>query len=169
LCLATDRIDPDAMKRKPRLLSEKIADGGFFRTMCVTGLLTGATTLAVYLHVLGTSTPQMARSAAFATLVFAELLRSFGARSETKPIWRIPLFSNTNLLLVIALSCGIQLWSQHSAVLERVLKTSAMPFSDIVPLLAMGAIPLAALELVKVLRNRFAAKTPAPGDERTWA
>ena len=43
-----------------------------------------------------------ARTYAFAVLVFAELLRSFGARSETKPVWRISLFTNRNLLIVVA-------------------------------------------------------------------
>jgi P-type Ca2+ transporter type 2C len=44
---------------------------------------------------------------------FAELLRSFGARSETKPVWRISLFTNINLVIVVVISCGLQVWSQH--------------------------------------------------------
>jgi Ca2+-transporting ATPase len=49
-------------------------------------------------------------------------------------------------------------WSQHNAMLGRFLKTSSMPFADCFLLLALGAIPLLALELVKVVRN----KRPAP-------
>ena len=37
----------------------------------------------------------------FAALVFAELLRSVGARSETRPIWRMNFFSNFNLLAIL--------------------------------------------------------------------
>jgi Ca2+-transporting ATPase len=153
LCLATDPIDPDVMKRQPRHRSERITNRSFLRTMGLTGFLTASVAFAVYLYVLKTGTTEAARTYAFAVLVFAELLRSFGARSETKPIWRISLFTNLNLFIVVAISIGLQVWSQHNAMLGRFLKTSTMPFADCFLLLALGAIPLLVLELVKVLRD----------------
>jgi len=108
---------------------------------------------AVFLYVLKTGTEEMARTHAFAVLVFAELLRSFGARSETKPVWRISPFTNINLVIVVAISFGLQVWSHHNAILGRFLKTSFMPLSDSFLLLALGAIPLLVLEFVKVVRN----------------
>ncbi|MCX5759510.1 MAG: cation-translocating P-type ATPase, partial [Candidatus Hydrogenedentes bacterium] len=151
LCLATDPIDPDVMKRHPRRQSERITNRSFLRTMFLTGLLTAGVAFVVYLYMLKTGTPETARTYAFAVLVFAELLRSFGARSETKPVWRIPLFTNVNLVIVVAISFGLQVWSQHNAMLGRFLKTSSMPFADCLLLLALGPIPLLALELVKVV------------------
>lgn len=79
-----------------------------------------------------------------------ELLRSFGARSETKPVWHISLFTNINLVLVVGISFGLQVWGQHNAILGRFLKTSSMPLADCFLLLAAGAIPLLTLEMVKV-------------------
>lgn len=96
---------------------------------------------------------------ALAVLVFAELLRSFGARSETKPIWRISLFTNINLVIVVAISFGLQVWSQHNATLGRFLRTSTMSFTDCLLLLALGAIPLLILEMVKVVRGGPGGKT----------
>ena len=61
-----------------------------------------------------------------AGVAFAELLRSFGARSESTPVWRISLFTNANLAIVVALSFSLQVWSQHNATLSRFLKTSAV-------------------------------------------
>ena len=153
LCLATDPIDPDVMKRHPRHRSERLTNRSFLRTMFLTGCLTAGVAFAVYLYMLKTVTPEMARTYAFAVLVFAELLRAFGARSETKPVWRISLFTNLNLLIVVAISFGLQVWSQHNATLGRFLKTSSMPFADCFLLLAVGAIPLLVLEFVKVVRN----------------
>lgn len=152
LCLATDPIDPDVMKRAPRHRLESIADHGFLRTMFFTGFLTAVITFVVYFHVLKTQTPEMARSHAFAVLVFAELLRAFGARSESKPVWRISLFTNLNLVIVVAISFGLQVWSQHSVMLGRFLKTSFMPLTDCFLLLVLGAVPLLVLELIKVVR-----------------
>src|SRR6185436_8916645 len=97
----------------------------------------------------------LARTHAFAALVFAELLRAFGARSETKPVWRVRLLSNLNLLLVVAFSFTLQIWSHHNALLAKILKTALTDFSDCIMLLAVSVIPLAALEGVKVLRGAY--------------
>ena len=153
LCLATDPIDPDVMKRRPRGRSERITDRSFLSTMCLTGFLTGGVAFAVYFYGLQSETPELARTHAFAVLVFAELLRSFGVRSETKPVWRISLLTNVALAVVVSVSFGFQVWSHHNATLGRFLKTSSMTFSDCFMLLAAGAIPLLVLEVVKVVRN----------------
>jgi Ca2+-transporting ATPase len=154
LCLATDPIDPDVMKRHPRRRSERITDRNFLRTMCLTGLLTAGVAFAVYLYVLKKGNVETARTYAFAVLVFAELLRSFGGRSETKHAWRIPLLANINLVIVVSVSFGLQVWSQHNAILGRYLKTSNMPFADCLWLLVVGSIPLLIIELVKLVRNK---------------
>ena len=151
LCLATDPIDSDVMKQPPRRRNERITDGGFLGTMFLTGALTAGVSFAVYLYGLKTETPGMARTHAFATLVFAELLRSFGARSETRPLWRINLFSNLNLLIIVTISFLIQVWSHHNAWLASFLKTSIIPLSDCLMLLAISTIPLLVLEARKVL------------------
>ena len=153
LCLATDPIDPDVMKRHPRLRSERITNRSFIGTMFLTGILTAGVAFTVYVYVLKAQTPEAARAYAFAVLVFAELLRAFGARSETKPVWRISLLTNINLSIVVAISVVLQVWSHHNATLGRFLKTSFVPLNDCLLLLALGAIPLMVLELVKVVRN----------------
>lgn len=158
LCLATDPIDSDVMKCRPRSRAERITSGGFLGTMLLTGLLTAGVSFGVYLYGLKTETLDLARTHAFATLVFAELLRAFGARSETKPVWRVRLWSNLNLLLVVALSFTLQIWSHHNALLSKLLKTSFMDFTDCLMLLALSAIPLAVLELVKVIRSAIRQK-----------
>ena len=105
--------------------------------------------------------PEAARTYAFAVLVFAELLRAFGARSANKPLWRIAPFLNRHLLLVVAASFGLQVWSQHNATLGRFLKTASRPLADWLWLFASGAIPLLVLEMVKLVRNKRHHATPA--------
>ena len=132
--------------------------------MFLTGCLTAGVAFAVYLLALKTETVEMARTHAFAVLVFAELLRAFGARSETKPVWRISLFTNINLAIVVFISFGLQVWSHHNEFLARFLKTSSMPISECLMLLAVGAFPLLLLEVAKVVRNAITnRKSPASG------
>ena len=159
LCLATDPIDSAVMARHPRHRSERITNRRFLRTMLLTGALTAGVAFSVYVYVLRTGSTEAARAAAFAVLVFAELLRSFGARSETKPVWRIPFFTNANLVVVVALSLGVQVGSQHNATLQRFLQTAYLPFSDCLGLLLLGAIPLAVLEVAKLVPHAGRAKT----------
>ena len=121
--------------------------------MFLTGFLTAGVTFAVYVYVLRTETTDVARTYAFTVLVFAEMLRSFGARSEIRPVWRISLLTNVNLVIVVVSSFSLQVWSQHNATLGRFLKTSAMSLVDCFLLLAVGAIPLVVLEIVKVVRR----------------
>jgi len=154
LCLATDPIDGDVMKRQPRRRTERITNPKFVRTMFLTGCLTAGVAFVVYYQVLKTGTTESARASAFAVLVFAELLRAFGARSETKSVWSISLFTNRNLVIVVAISIGLQILSQHNATVGHVLKTVYMPFTACLWLLVLGAIPLVVLELAKLIPKR---------------
>ena len=151
LCLATDRIDADVMNRRPRSRAESITDHGFLRTMIVTGSLTAAISFLVFFYMLRLTTTDQARSYAFATLVFAELLRAFGARSETKPVWKISLWTNPNLILVVAASFLLQIASQQSPVFGSLLRTSSIPLTDCVVLLAIATLPMFVLEIIKVI------------------
>ncbi len=160
LCLATDHIDPDVMARKPRQRGDSMTDRSFFYAMIFTGVLTAGIAFAVYYHVLHTSGIEAARAHTFAVLVFAELLRSFGARSKTKPIWRIAHFTNIHLLIVVSVSFALQVLSQHNATLGHYLKTSYMPFMDCLRLLAISTIPLVVLEIVKAARREKDRVTP---------
>ena len=154
LCLATDPIDPDVMRRRPRRRSEKITDGPFLVQMLLTGLLTGGVTLAIYVFTLRRESLEEARSMAFAVLVFAELFRSFGCRSETRPVWEVSLFSNLKLALVVFVSFLFQVWSHHNAWLGAFLKTPQMSWADCLSLVPLALIPLLVLEGFKLVRRR---------------
>jgi Ca2+-transporting ATPase len=154
LCLATDPIDADVMRRRPRARAERITDGSFLRTMLLTGFLTAGVSFGVYLYGLKNETLDLARTHAFAALVFAELLRAFGARSETKPVWRIPLLANVNLALVVSISFVLQVWSHHYEPLGRLLKASGMSIGDCLMLVTVSLIPLAVLEVSKLFDRK---------------
>jgi Ca2+-transporting ATPase len=152
-CLATDPIDTEVMTRPPRPRLEKMTDRDFLRTVALTGVLTAGVAFGVYWFCLQTHTPEFARTAAFAVLVFAELLRSFGGRSATQPLWRVSLRTNIKLVVVVAVTIGLQMLSHHNAMLGRFFKTSPMSWRDGLMLLGLGAIPLVVLELVKAIQS----------------
>lgn len=162
LCLVTDPVDPDVMLRKPRPRSSRIANHPFLRMMFLTGFLTAGVAFATYAWVLRADSPAEARAAAFAVMVYAELLRSFGVRSATLPVWRIPLHTNLSLVIVVAASFALQIFSQQNATVIRLLKTAPVPFLDGMIYLAIGTIPLLVLESIKLLRNANPSKPSSP-------
>jgi len=154
LCLAADPIDPGVMRQRPRRRLERITNRGFLGRMLLSGVLTAAVALGVYLHVLKTESLEMARTQAFAALVFAELFKSFSFRSETLPVWRLRFLDNMPLLATVVLVAGFQVWSQHNETMGRILKIGNLATSDSVMLLAVSLIPLAVLEAVKWMRAK---------------
>ncbi len=153
LCLATDPIDPTVMKRKPRRRDEHLTDRGFVGLLIATGLLTSGVALVVYLYSLGRVSQEMARDHAFTTLVYAELLRSFGARSEIRSVWQVGILSNIKLALVVLASMALTFWAPHNVWLGAFLDVEPMPLYHCFVLLAVGAIPLLALEGWKFMRR----------------
>lgn len=155
LCLATDAIDPDVMRRRPRARAERITDRDFLLRLLVAGGATAVVCFGVFLWVLQSGNVESARSAAFTALVFCELLKSFSLRSESKPLWRLPLWANLQLTVVVAASFGLQVLMFHVESLGRLLKTVTPSMTEYGILLVAGFVPLLVLEIVKLrLRAR---------------
>ena len=91
--------------------------------------------------------------AAFTVLVLAEILRAFGARSETRPLWQISLRTNPKLVLVVAISFGLQILSLNNAVFGRFLNTQSIPPAHCLLLMLIATVPLMILELAKTLKR----------------
>ncbi|MDL1871972.1 cation-translocating P-type ATPase [Deltaproteobacteria bacterium PRO3] len=158
LCLATDPIDPDVMRRPPRRREAAMTDRAFLYWTLFPGLLTAAIALGVYGYVLRAEGLETARTAAFAVLVYAEMLKSFAFRNERKPFWQVGIFSNARLFAVVTLSVVFQPWAHHVEFLERFFKISAISWRECLLLVAIGAVPLAVIESVKMLKHWFSTR-----------
>ncbi|HXZ86824.1 MAG TPA: cation transporting ATPase C-terminal domain-containing protein, partial [Myxococcota bacterium] len=157
LCLATDPIERDVMERPPRPVGQSIADRPFLIGVVTTGLLTAAISVAVYIYGFAYEDEGQARTHAFAVLVFAELLRAFSSRSETRSIWSMGLLTNARLAAVVAVSFALQIAAHDLEPLRRVFKTSVLPWWESVLLVGVAALPVAVLELIKLARRRAIA------------
>jgi Ca2+-transporting ATPase len=154
LALATDPIDPDVLNRPPRHSQETLFNWNFLKLTLLTGLLTAGVTLGVFAYELYIDNSlEQARDAAFTALVIAELLRSFGARSEQRTIWQIGLFSNLRLFLIVAVSFALQLAIHHVPMLQKLFQIEPVSLDQCVVWIGVGSIPLIVLELRKVIRR----------------
>lgn len=154
LCLAIDPIDPAVMKQKPRDSRESITNRSFVGILALSGVLSATLAFTVYVIMLRTHPPEVARTWAFTVLVFEELLRAFSARSETQAIWRMSPFSNPGLVAVVVISVGLQVLAQQNDTFGRFLQVEAMTLAESLELLGLALIPLCVLEVTKAVRRR---------------
>lgn len=94
-----------------------------------------------------------ARALAFDTLVVSELFRAFAARSPTKTVGQLGLFTNLRLVAVIAVSVVLQLGLHQIDWLIRLFQLPAMSLTERALPLLLGLIPVSALELAKIARR----------------
>jgi Ca2+-transporting ATPase len=164
LALATDPIDRAVLERPPRRPDAGLADRPLLADAALTGCLTAAVAFAVFVYELaGDGDAATARNACFSTLVFAELLRAFGARSETRFLHEIGLFSNLRLFVIVAASFALQIWMHYVPLLERVFGVRPIPLGQCLAWIAIGSLPLLTLELRKWIRSRAGARVAEPG------
>ena len=96
---------------------------------------------------------EQTRDAAFTTLLFAELLRSFGSRSNTRTVWQVGLFSNLKLFLVVAISLAFQYGIHHISALQTLFGIEPITMNQCLAWTCLGFIPLIILELRKLVRH----------------
>ena len=151
LCLAADPVDPDVMKRRPRSPQDRMTDRRFLSRLTLSGMVTATVSFGIYFHGLATGSLEAARSMAFTSIVFIELLKAFSFRSETKTVWQMPPLANLQLVVVSAASVGLQIWAHHNSLLGRFLQITLPPWTERWLLLALAFIPLTALEAAKLI------------------
>ena len=169
LALATDPIDPSVLKRPPRPPQAQLLDREFLRLTVLTGCLTALTALGAFAYEFYIDKSlEQARDAAFTALVIAELLRSFGARSNTQTVWRVGLFSNMRLFVIVAASFALQVAIHHIPLLQTLFDIEPITLSQCAAWIGVGVIPLVILELKKVLSRSRVAGVSAIGKAREY-
>lgn len=153
LALVMDPADADVMSRPPRRPDEPMLGRREWASILGTGLLQTITTLSVFAWALRSRDLTEARNLAFSVIVFAELFRSFAARSSTRLFWEVGAFSNLTLLGVVAISVLVQLGIHHIPATQMLFQIGAISMEDCALALVVGLIPVTVIELTKVVRR----------------
>jgi Ca2+-transporting ATPase len=154
LALATDPIDPGVLTRPPRRPEAQLVDWEFFMRIVLVGCLTAGVALSAFAYEWYIDNNLAdARDAAFSALVIAELLRAFGARSDTRTVWQMGLLSNMQLFVIVMASFALQLAIHHLPALQALFGTAPISLGQCVAWVGLGAVPLCVLELRKVVQR----------------
>jgi Ca2+-transporting ATPase len=108
VALGLDPPDSDLMSRPPRKSTDGFFSGGLMTRILFRGVLIGLCTLGSFSAVLRMSgSLEAARTGALITLVVSQLIHVFECRSETKPLIRINIFRNPQLVAAVLISLGV--------------------------------------------------------------
>jgi Ca2+-transporting ATPase len=121
--------------------------------IAVMGALEATVVIAIFVWTLRREGVDAARAVAFDTLVISELLRAFAARSPTRVLAQVGVFTNVRLIAVVFLSVLFQLALHQVPGLIRLFQLADLPLADRVLPLLLGLIPVTALELGKLARR----------------
>ncbi|GLI27610.1 haloacid dehalogenase [Agromyces rhizosphaerae] len=165
LAMGVDPEIDDVMARKPRSVDDRAIDGRMWFGIFLTGAVMAVAALGVMDLFLpgglipgGEDSVEVARTAAFTTLVFASMLTGFNARSETRSAFFRP-FSNRWLLGAVALSVVLQVAVVEVPFLQVAFGTAHLSAEHWIACIAAATLVLWASELQKlVLRARDRAR-----------
>ncbi len=159
LALGTEKGDPDIMTQKPRPTKEPIINKFMQLGVVIQSIAITAATLIAYKIGLSHNDPRYAETLAFVTLVFAELLRAYTARSERYPLLKIGVFSSKWMNIAILASTALMMVVLYVPFLQDIFNTLPMGWQEWRLVIPLFLIPSLAAEAVKYIVTARANKT----------
>lgn len=149
LTLGFEPEEADLMQRPPRAKDESIFAENLKQRILTRGLAVGAVSFLIFFTLLkqGHTLPY-AQTAAFATLIFAQLWHIFDARTTRSLFSRNPL-QNRHLLVAVAGSLVLSLLAIYTSPGHYILNTAPLPLKLLVECFFLGALPTLILSGVR--------------------
>ncbi|MCJ7712166.1 MAG: HAD-IC family P-type ATPase, partial [Chloroflexi bacterium] len=164
LAMGVDPEIDDVMARMPRRPEDRIMDRAMWTRIMFIGLVMGAATLLtidMFLPggiIAGSDSLEVARTAGFTTLVFAQLFNALNSRSETTSAFH-GLFTNKWLWGALGLGTVLQVLVVQVPFLQEAFGTAPLDPGQWLATIGMASVVLWAEELVKWIRRRAAPAT----------
>ncbi len=164
LALGMEAGDPDIMDRPPRPPAEPVINKPMrvrigIQTIAIAGVTLTAYLLGIQLY---PGVPEEAKTMAFVTLSFSELLRAFTARSENYPLLRVGIFSNRWMVVAVLTSLMLLVGVIYLPFLQPVFNTVPLGWLEWEIVLPLLLVPAVVAELTKMISTRRArAEQPA--------
>ena len=145
LALGVDPPDKNTMNVPPRKKQDTLFSGGLAGKIIFRGILIGLTTLAVYVWFLNSGNSlEVARTAAFVTLVATQLIHVFECKSERLPLYKINIFNNLKLIGSVILSAGVVAAALYLPFLGAIFQTQPLTLTQLLIVVASSLfVPIA--------------------------
>jgi Ca2+-transporting ATPase len=153
--LVLEPASRDLLREPPRPPAEALLGRRQWTRVLVLAAWQCTVALAIYTWALEQGSVEYARSMTFSTLVFADLLRALGSRHARENLWQTPLSRNPRLLLILIVSLALQALLFGFQPCREIFHLVPLSASDFALCLGAGLLPLAGLEVAKLVSNRL--------------
>lgn len=161
LALGVEPVEPDIMERKPRDPEKSVFADGLAVLIGLQGIMVGGLTLTAFAlgqNVFSSGADReaallIARTMAFATLAFSQLVHAFNVRSNHS-LFKAGLLTNKLMLGAFAISALLQLSVLTVPVLREIFKVGVLNATQWLTVAGLSIAPLVLVELGKLLRTR---------------
>jgi len=151
LALAGEKAEKDIMKRPPRPPKQSLfAEGVGFHIIWV-GILMAAVTLFTQYWAIRQGWHW--QTMVFSVLAFSQLGHVMGVRSERQFLFQLGIFTNTPMIISIAVTLLLQLAVIYLPPLNEIFHTSPLSLTELAFSGAMGLVVFHAVELEKWIKK----------------
>ncbi|HEX8038783.1 MAG TPA: cation-translocating P-type ATPase [Chryseosolibacter sp.] len=154
LALASEKAEPNIMKRPPRDPGENIFAGGMGWHILWVGLLMALVTLGMQWYAIGRATAHW-QTMAFSVLCFSQLGHVMALRSNRRSFFRTGLLSNKPMLYALIITVSLQMMVIYSHFFNGVFKTQPLNFKELALTMAASSLVFWAVEVEKVFKRAF--------------
>ncbi|MBL4644559.1 MAG: HAD-IC family P-type ATPase [Candidatus Pacebacteria bacterium] len=117
--------------------------------------ITGALLLGLFFLLLwGGVAIDKIRTVVFVALSISSMFYAFSFKDLSRPIWKIPIFSNKYLLGALAASFGLLVAALTFSPLQKLLSLTSLSVLEILVLIALGFVNLLIVEIAKILLHK---------------
>ncbi len=166
LALGIDPTEKEVMERPPIDPKEPpITRRAAYRIFAIGAIMALATLVSfelefvdatVFMGLSRADAVQRARTVAFCTLVLAQLLYVFSARSPTKTIRQTGILDNKKLLAAVLISFGLQMAIVYLPGIDTAFRVTPLGWEEWAVIAPMASVSLVANEIWKMVRWRRA-------------
>ena len=166
LALGVEPAEPDVMSRPPRPPREPVITRTRGLLMLYHGALIAAVAAAAFYVVYRGTEDNLprARTVTFCTLAYAQLLFSFGCRSQRYTMPELGPFSNPWLTAAIAGSLFLQTAAVTLPFAQPLFKVVALNPWDLLLIAALASTPVTVIEVAKLVRAVMRGRRDRHGD-----
>jgi Ca2+-transporting ATPase len=154
LALAAEKAEPDVMHRPPRAPSESLFAQGLGYHIVWVGLLMAGITLGLQAWAIKQGI-QHWQTMVFTVLALAQLSHVLAVRSDKIFVFRLGLFSNLQLLLVVVFTFVLQMMVIYLPLMNRIFKTHPLSVNELFICLLAAMLVFHAVELEKWLKAKW--------------
>lgn len=152
LSMGAESAEKDVMRRRPHAPGDGIFSGGLgMRTVAVGGLI-GLLALTVGFIYYRMDQPEW-QTMMFTTLAFLQVFQAIALRSHTESIFRLNLFGNRVMVVIVVLVVALQLAVLYiPPVADDFLKVEPLGLVDLLIAAGIGSLTLIGIEIEKLTR-----------------